>query len=90
MKLRAGGDREAYSILKKIWHPSHTLRTQELQNASAVLNSKKIWHHSHTLQAQELQNVNTVFDSEEDLAPLSYFTGPGAPECERCAQFCIS
>jgi len=22
MKLRAGGDREAYSILKKIWHPS--------------------------------------------------------------------
>ena len=41
MKLRAGGDREAYSILKKIWHPSRTLRTQELQNASAVPNSEE-------------------------------------------------
>ena len=51
------------SIRKKIWHPSRTLRTQELQSASAV------------------------FNSEEDLAPLSHFMGPGAPECERCPQF---
>ena len=38
MKLRAGGDRVAYSIWKKIGHHSRTLRTLELQNASAVLN----------------------------------------------------
>ena len=50
-------------ILKKIWHPSLTLRTQELQNVSAVPNY------------------------EQALAPLSHFTDPGAPECERCAQF---
>ena len=29
------------SSLKKIWYPSRTLRTQELQNASAVSNSEE-------------------------------------------------
>ena len=50
------------SILEEFWHPSYTLRTQELPTESAV------------------------FNSEEDLAPLSHFTDPGAPECERCVQ----
>ena len=48
---------------------------------------KKIWHPSRTLWMQDLQNESAVFNSEEDLAPLSHFTGPGAPECKRCAQF---
>ena len=41
---------------------------------------------SRTLQAQELQKASAVFNSEEDFAPLSHFTDPGAPECERCIQ----
>ena len=58
-------------ILKKIWHPSPTLRTQDLQNARAVFNSGRKRHPSRTLRTQELQNVSAVFNSEKDLAPLS-------------------
>ena len=56
-------------IMKKIWHPSHTLRTQELQNVSAVLNSEEYLAPSRTLRTQELQNESAVFNSEEYLAP---------------------
>ena len=49
--------------INNLLHPSRTFRTQELQSASAVLNSDK------------------------DLTLLSYFSDPGAPECERCDQF---
>ena len=48
---------------------------------------KKIWHPSRTLRTQELQNASAVLDSDEYLIPLSYFSDPGAPECERCDQF---
>ena len=41
----------------------------------------------HTLWTQELKNASAMVNSDEDLTPLSYFSGPGAPECERCVQF---
>ena len=48
---------------------------------------KNMLHSSRNLQIQELLNESAVSNSEEYFAPLSHFTGPGAPECERCAQF---
>ena len=45
-----------------------------------------------SLQEQSLHETSggrwsrSVFNSEEDLAPLSHFTSPGTPECQRCAQ----
>ena len=47
----------------------------------------KIWHPSRTLWTKELQSASAMLDSDEDLTPPSYFSDPGAPECERCDQF---
>ena len=39
-----------------------------------------IWHPSRTLPPQELQNTSAVLDSDQDLAPLFHFMGPGGPK----------